>query len=196
MVDLLVADLDWLTPQVAVGGDLHPDPELAAAQARWLEEHGVTDILDCREEHSDAELVAQAAPSLRYHHLPVDDHGGRMPAHWWRRGVQLAGRAIEQGGSVFVHCHMGINRGPSMALAILIDQGWEPIEAWRLLRARRPYAFAVYGTQYLLLVGRDDDAQALADVIDEECDRTDRIATIGRIRRAEGGTGYRFPLAM
>jgi integrase len=26
-------------------------------------------------------------------------------------------------------CHMGINRGPSMAFAILVDEGWRPVEA-------------------------------------------------------------------
>ena len=35
-----IADLNWLTPDLCVGGDLHPNPELAAAQVRWLRLHG------------------------------------------------------------------------------------------------------------------------------------------------------------
>lgn len=195
MDELYLADLDWLTPRVAVGGDLHPHPSVAARQVRWLRDQGVTDIFDCRLEHSDAELVARVAPDLRYHRLPVDDDGGRMPVWWWRDGTAAARRAIEAGGRVFVHCHMGVNRAPSLALAVLVDHGWAPLDAWRLVRARRPQAFALYAPQYLTSVGRVEEAAELQRAMDAEYDHAAQAAAIGRIRRAERSAGYRFPLA-
>lgn len=195
MNHLQVADLDWLTPHLAVGGDLHPNPELAAAQVRWLVSQGVTDIIDCRQEWNDADIVANFAPGITYHHLPTDDHGGEINASWWFEGILEAQSTLSAGGSVFVHCHMGINRGPSMAFAILVDQGWRPIEAFDLIRSRRPQAFAIYAPQVLRLLDRREDARALEAIMARECDHEALAATIGRVRTAENNTGYRFPLA-
>jgi dual specificity phosphatase 3 len=192
---LYLADLDWLTTTVAVGGDLHPHPSVAARQVRWLVAQGVTDVVDCRLEHSDQELVERTAPHLRYHWLPVDDHGGRLPARWWIEGTDLADRALDAGGRVFIHCHMGVNRAPSLAVAVLVHRSWRPLDAWRLLRARRPQAHALYAPQYLESLGRLDEAGALRRAMDADCDHGERAAAVGRIRRAERSAGYRFPLA-
>ena len=191
----LIADADWLTPDIAVGGDLSADPAEAAAQARWLQRQGITDIIDCRQEYSDEDLVADVCPAIRYHHLPTDDHGGELDPDWWYRGIAIAQLVAESGGSVFVHCHMGVNRGPSLALAILFDRGIDPLAAFDLLRARRPQAFAIYATQYLELESRYEDAKVLQTFMNLEANHDDLVAAIGRIRRAESGGRYRFPLS-
>jgi len=45
---------------------------------------------------------------------------------------------------VLVHCHMGVNRGPSMAFAILLGLGHDPVEALRAIRSARPIAAILY----------------------------------------------------
>ena len=45
---------------------------------------------------------------------------------------------------VLVHCHMGVNRGPSMAYAILLALGWDAVEALNAIRAARPIAGVIY----------------------------------------------------
>ncbi|MFM7063369.1 MAG: dual specificity protein phosphatase family protein, partial [Actinomycetes bacterium] len=106
-----------------VGGDLHDDEELAAAQLReWLE-LGVAHVVDCREERSDQDLVEQLAPWVRYTHVGVDDHGGHQRDEWFDDGVDAALSSLGEGHDVYVHCHMGINRGPSMACAVLLALG-------------------------------------------------------------------------
>jgi hypothetical protein len=47
-------------------------------------------------------------------------------------------------GRIMVHCHMGINRGPSAALAILMDQGYPLTEALTAIRQTRPIAAMAY----------------------------------------------------
>jgi len=45
---------------------------------------------------------------------------------------------------VVAHCHMGVNRGPSMGLAILIAHGYDPIEALDKIGVSRPIAGIIY----------------------------------------------------
>jgi hypothetical protein len=61
----------------------------------------------------------------------------------------IARNAVTQGKKVFVHCHMGINRGPSTAFAILLDQGMAPEQAFDLIRAKRPIAAVYYAEDAL-----------------------------------------------
>jgi hypothetical protein len=45
---------------------------------------------------------------------------------------------------VLVHCHVGIDRGPSMAHACLLMLGRDPIEAMTMIRSARPIAAIGY----------------------------------------------------
>ena len=94
--------------------------------------------------------------NMRWERRPYPDfHTPPMPALWLptvdsplipipvailMRGVQAALLVIKQGGSVYVHCQMGRHRGVAMGAAILIAQGYEPLEAMQLIKARRPVA--------------------------------------------------------
>jgi protein-tyrosine phosphatase len=51
---------------------------------------------------------------------------------------------------VLTHCAHGVNRGPSLAYAILRAQGWPRHDAYALLKERRPQ----------VRVGYRDDADA------------------------------------
>ena len=62
-----------------------------------------------------------------------------MPDAWFDRGVAFALDALARPGTkVLSHCHMGINRGPSLAYAVLLALGTDPVEALDALRRARP----------------------------------------------------------
>lgn len=140
------ANADVLTEQIWVGGDLEIfDEPLAEAQLAELAEAGLTHVLDVRLEWDDLAWVAERRPDVQYVHLGVDDAGQRMPDAWFDEGTAMASEALDDPEArLYVHCHMGINRGPSMAFAILLDQGWDPLEALERLRRARSIAYVAY----------------------------------------------------
>ena len=145
-----VANVSGLTDNLWVGGDLEVrDPELALAQLDELAEAGISDIVDLRLEWNDQDWVTKAMPHLKYRWLGVDDAGQRMPDDWFDTGTSYALAAINRGGRVLVHCHMGINRGPSMGYAVLLALGWDPIEALDRMRSQRPIAYVGYAEDAL-----------------------------------------------
>lgn len=150
---LQLANAHFVTGQLVVGGDLAPRDLRALQQLAELADAGVTHIVDVRLEHSDEALVAayaaECGSEIGYLHHGVDDRGQRIPAEWFERGVQFALRAISAGGIVLAHCHMGINRGPSLGFAVLLAQGWDPVEALSAIRGARPIAYIDYADDAL-----------------------------------------------
>jgi protein-tyrosine phosphatase len=68
-----------------------------------------------------------------------------MPDEWFDAGVAFALDALKDpDAQVLAHCHMGINRGPSMAYAILLATGMEPVAALTAIRQARPIAAIAY----------------------------------------------------
>ena len=87
---------------------------------------------------------------MSYLHHGLDDAGQEVPASWFECGVAWIKAALEQRGTtVLAHCHMGINRGPSLGYAVLLTQGWDCVEALAALRAARPQANAWYAADAL-----------------------------------------------
>ncbi len=91
-------------------------------------DQGITDIIDLRGEASHERFVAQHAPHIRYHWLGVDDEGDRRSDEWFE-AIEAAAQLVLQDPSrkVVIHCHMGVNRGPSAAFTALITHGVDPI---------------------------------------------------------------------
>jgi protein-tyrosine phosphatase len=145
-----MANLDFITPRLATGGDL-PEPTGAAlADLRAWEELGITHVVDNRREWDDSRFVARHAPEIRYLHNGVDDNGEPLPDEWFDTGVGFVLAALgEPDTKVFVHCHMGINRGPSLAYASLLALDWDPIEAMTAIRSVRPIAAVGYAEDAL-----------------------------------------------
>ena len=179
---------DWLY----LCGDLPPNPDLAAEQLEMWRAAGITDIVDVREEWSDAELVADLAPEIRYHHLGTHDNGGTQSPRWFAEGLDALHAALQDPyAKVLVHCHMGINRGPSMGFAFLVDQGWRPVEALAAIRTARPIAAVAYATDALAAhhrrreVGTEHAAQQQREVRAWMSDNDiDTATVIRRIRAA------------
>ena len=146
------ANLHFVTPQLAVGGDLHSrDDELALLQFTEICELGITHIVDVRLEWSDLDTFAAHAPEIGYLHHGMDDAGQAVPAEWFEQAVSWveAAYADNRGAVVLTHCHMGINRGPSLGFAVLLAQGWDPVEAMTAIRAARPQANIWYAADAL-----------------------------------------------
>ncbi len=140
------ADASAVTPQLWVGGSLQTwrgteaEDQLAELQAA-----GLTHVLDVRKEWSDEQWMLERATGVAYRHLGVDDAGQRMPDEWFEEGTAFVDDALAGTSSrVLVHCHMGINRGPSMAFACLLRQGWDPVAALIAIRRARPIAWMDY----------------------------------------------------
>jgi hypothetical protein len=139
------ANASFLTPYLAIGGDLDiAVHDVALGQLDELGDAGITHVIDVRVERSDEEWLRARNADVEYLHLGIDDAGQRVPGVWFDEGVGFAREAIESGGVVLAHCHMGINRGPSMGFAILLALGWDAREALDAIHAARPIAFVAY----------------------------------------------------
>ena len=146
------ANLHFVTPQLAVGGDLSSfDDVLAGQQFEEIVALGITHIVDVRLEWSDLDTFADRAPDIGYLHHGMDDAGQAVPAEWFEEAVSWieAAYAENPDAVVLTHCHMGINRGPSLGFAVLLAQGWDPVEAIAAIRAARPQANVWYAADAL-----------------------------------------------
>jgi hypothetical protein len=145
------ANASFVTERLLVGGDLDGlDEELTGTQLRELVAAGVTHLLDCRLEADDSDLVADLEPQVNYLWLGIDDAGQRVPGEWFDTGVAWALDALEDPGAiVLTHCHMGINRGPSMGFAVLLALGLDPVDAIAAIRGARPQAYVAYAEDAL-----------------------------------------------
>jgi dual specificity phosphatase 3 len=184
-----------LGTRLVLSGDLDSHRPVAERQlGEWIAA-GITHIIDVRDEWSDELMVAEIAPTLRYTNLGVDDAGQPMEDTWFDLGVAAAIEALRDPDSrVLVHCHMGVNRGPSMAFAILLALGFNPIRALEAIVEARPIAAILYAGDALSWWHRREgtsssvahlDLQAL-DRWEQHC-RPDARWVISRIRRAGGG---------
>jgi hypothetical protein len=147
---LEVANADFVTDRLLVGGDLDVfDAELAGRQLAELVDAGVTHVVDCRFELDDAESWAQV-PGVSYRRFPVDDAGQRIPPAWFEQAVTHVLEAMRSDGSVVLtHCHMGVNRGPSLGFAVLLGLGWDPVDAIDAIRSVRDIANVYYAEDAL-----------------------------------------------
>lgn len=178
---------------VAVCGDLDCTSEsVAARQLREWTDAGITDIVDARGEWSDESLVARLAPHVEYHWVGTDDLGRGQSDDWFDAGVSAALAALtDPTRKVVVHCHMGVNRGPSMAYAILLALGYGPVEALDLIRVARPIAAILYAEDALRWWHRRNDADTAQRSADQfavrewfEANPSDADWIVSRIRRA------------
>ena len=188
------ANISQVAPRLWIGGDLATQhPTLAAVQLHEIADLGITDIVDCRLEWSDEDWVTAAHPQIGYHWLGVDDAGQRMPDTWFDTGTALVRDALEAGGSVLTHCHMGINRGPSMGFAAMLTLGWDPIDALDAIRAARPIAYVAYAEDaldwWLRRTGASRAERDAARVRLAEWRRTHHLDLATVIRRVRLGEG-------
>jgi dual specificity phosphatase 3 len=186
--------LCWLgDTRVALCGDLSSNRVDAQDQLAAWRAAGITHILDVRGEWSDESFVAVEAPEITYLWLGTHDSGGAQDASWFEQGVAGALVALaDPDARIVVHCHMGVNRGPSMGFAVLLALGFDVDDALSLIRIERPIAAVLYAedaVEWWVGSGRCDAANAdeLRHAVRQWHDDNpvDVGWIIGRIRQAE-----------
>jgi len=135
-----------VTPNLVVSGDLHSNRTNAKKQLDQWVGAGITCVIDCRGEWSDKEFVATHAPHIVYHDHGTHDNGSEQDRNWFEDGWSLylneLGRNPE--GKVLAHCHMGVNRAPSLAFYLLLRSQYRPKRALEMIREARPIAACHY----------------------------------------------------
>lgn len=143
-------DMNQVNERLWVGGMVDKVEDLAAV--------GITHVICCRKEHDDhAEFGAtELGQKIQWLWLPQDDDGTRRDRGQVLSGIKFALDALAQPATkVYAHCAAGVNRGPTMAYAILRACGVPEAEAIAKLRYVRPQVFFFNYPSYLRSV---DDA--------------------------------------
>jgi predicted protein tyrosine phosphatase len=124
-------DFHWLTEELAVGGCFPPERALDLAR-----HHAIRSIIDLRSEDcDDARSLGHAGIELL--HLPTPDLEPASIA-MLEEGISFARNSIARGGKVLIHCQHGIGRSPLLALCVLVDLGWEALDALEHSKTIRP----------------------------------------------------------
>jgi protein-tyrosine phosphatase len=123
-------NLSWITDHLAVGGRFPTDR--AEDLARELT---VRAVVDLRSEDRDDEAILQRH-GITLLHLPTDDHHA-VSQPMLEDGVAFVRPFLDQGQRVLIHCEHGIGRSATLALCVLVDQGFEPLQALELSKTRR-----------------------------------------------------------
>lgn len=131
-------DHQWVTDRIAVGGGVW-----LAEQVVGLQREGITHVIDCRSEATAEMLYRDTGVELFC--CRTDDDGKPKPDAWFERGTSYAIDVLcRPDTKLLCHCAGGLNRGPSMAYAILRVLEWTPGEAWRAIKFVRPAATIRY----------------------------------------------------
>lgn len=115
-------DFDWLMPSIAVGGCFPIERALDLVAS-----HGIGAVIDLRQEDCD-DVERLRAAGIDFLHLPTPD---LEPANvaMLDEGVRFARDRTDRGRKILIHCQHGIGRSALLALCVLVDQGWEPLDA-------------------------------------------------------------------
>ena len=143
---LMWRQICWVSRSLAVSGDLSYNREAARIQLSEWEAAGITEVFDMRGEADDTQFIHENS-SITSHWFGVDDNGGKRDDAWFESVRDMAYEVLNdfsRDRKILVHCHMGVNRGPSALFAIMLATGWESLEALRAIRDVRPIAGIIY----------------------------------------------------
>ena len=132
-------DFDFVTPQIATGGMIWDERDVAAMVAA-----GITHVLTAAIE---LEQDTRRLLGGRFVHLAngVPDDGLWKSPTWFRATIDFALEALrDPDARILLHCGAGINRGPSSAYAVLRALGHSRLEARRMITDARPIAAVLY----------------------------------------------------
>jgi predicted protein tyrosine phosphatase len=124
------AEFTWLTDTLAVGGRFP-----TGVAERMARDHGVGAVVDLRLEERDEEEELRAC-GIAFLHLPTEDVCA-VSQPMLDDGVAFARRAEAAGLRLLLHCQHGIGRSALLALCVLVDRGFDPIDALKLAKDAR-----------------------------------------------------------
>jgi rhodanese-related sulfurtransferase len=123
-------NLTWITDHLAVGGRFPPERTEHLAQ-----ELRIAAVIDVRSEDRDDEALLRQH-GIAFLHLPTDDHGA-VTLPMIADGIAFARLHLDRGERVLVHCEHGIGRSATLALCIMVESGFAPLNALTLAKDRR-----------------------------------------------------------
>lgn len=118
-----------ITPQLYLGGQYY------ARALENLQKIGITAIVSMRERSIEELLGFEHINKL---HLPTRDLGAPSIENL-KKGIAFIQRELDEGGKVYIHCHLGEGRGPSMVIAYLMSSGMLYEDAFNLVKSIRPF---------------------------------------------------------
>jgi hypothetical protein len=119
--------LTRVNEQVVVGG------RLTARRAALLCEEGIDTVVSLQGERLDDMAHLRA-------HLWLPSNDGRPPdARQLEIGVRFIRGQVANGRKVYIHCHAGVGRAPTLAAAYLVSTGVAPNDAIAAIRLVRPW---------------------------------------------------------
>lgn len=123
-------DFHWVMNGLAVGAcfAMERAAELAGTS-------GVRAVVDLRSEDCDDER-ALADAGIAFLHLPTPDLLAAS-AETLDQGVAFVRSHLDRGESVLVHCQHGIGRSALLALCVMVDSGFAPLDALQQAKERR-----------------------------------------------------------
>jgi len=128
----LARRVDRVAPWLFIG------PQLLIDQYADLRRRGVTHIVDLREEASD-DADALEEIGFRWRRIPIADRHAPTDDQLADIIAWLDADAdpnVDQ--AVYVHCHAGLGRTPTIAIALLMQHDLKLAEAHRMVFAARP----------------------------------------------------------
>ena len=133
--------LSQLTPRLYLGGQHY------RRGYQSMLKRGVTGIVNLRERHHSD--IKKGIAAERHLHLPTLDNTPPTVANLMR-GAEFVHAEIRRGGSVYIHCGVGVGRAPTLAAACLIADGMTPDEALRRIKRVRPFVHLTPGQRNAL----------------------------------------------
>jgi len=110
--------------------------------ARRLVRDGIDAVVDLRIERNESDEVWPSGVEVV--RVGLQDHGSPTVDEL-RAAAQAVSGLMRHGHEVFLHCHAGLERSPTVACATLLLQGWPLKEAFRRVTESRPRALPTEG---------------------------------------------------
>ena len=111
-------------------------------QVRRLVRDGIDAVVDLRSERNESDDVWPS--EVEVVRVGLQDHGSPTVDEL-RAAAQAVSGLMHRGREVFLHCHAGLERSPTVACATLLLQGWPLNEAFRRVTESRPRALPTDG---------------------------------------------------
>lgn len=118
-----------ITPDLYVGGQYY------LHGIKKIQSLGITAIINMRMSQYP---IAHRMEKFHILHLPTPDYTAPTMADL-EKGIRFIRDEIKNGGKVYIHCHLGEGRGPTMAIAYLISSGLTFEDAVDYVKNVRPF---------------------------------------------------------
>ena len=161
-----MSTITYINDRLYVGGDPEYSEDIFADIT--LLNQNVDLIIDCRSDEEArlggwADLDDLDVPIL---HAPMyDDLENTNNARDFTNAMDRVRREYPEAKSFYIHCHMGVNRGPSMAMFFLMAEfGMTAMNAFHLLRSQRHGVGIAYAEQAVAAMLTESNGQIDADI--------------------------------